>query len=127
MNKCISGICFPISVLVALAGCAVTHSPAQLAPLAAAAEPAPRALAQRVEFRLDTGYSRTLNAGSRWSQIGRIPQGDVYKPYKAVFTLEGAHIHEAYLVVENGNLTGFYLPAERGYSPLLPPVALPLQ
>jgi hypothetical protein len=35
-----------------------------------------------------------------------------------VFTVEGSHIHEAYLVVDSGTLVGFYLPAEQSYSKL---------
>jgi hypothetical protein len=44
-----------------------------------------------------------------------------------VFTIEGAHIHEAYLVVDAGDqLVGFYLPAEQAFSPMMP-IALKLR
>lgn len=77
-----------------------------------------------MEVELDTGYSRKLKAGSQWVHTGTISQGEVYKPYKDVFTLEGAHIHEANLVVSNDQLIGFYLPVERGFSPLARKVSL---
>jgi hypothetical protein len=41
-----------------------------------------------------------------------------------VFTLEGANIHEAWLVIRGAALVGFYLPAERAFSPLTSPVPL---
>jgi hypothetical protein len=97
---------------------AVRHAPARLQPLAMSDQPAPRILAQETRMTLDTGYTRTLKAGGRWRAAGTVDQGDVYRPVGDVFTLEGAHIHEAWLVVRNGLLVGFYLPAEHGYSPL---------
>jgi hypothetical protein len=80
--------------------------------------PAPLVLAREIHITLDTGYTRTLKAGGRWQAAGTVDQGAVYRPVGDVFTLEGAHIHEAWLVVRDGVLIGFYLPAERGYSPL---------
>jgi opacity protein-like surface antigen len=103
--------------LAVVAGCAsVAYSPAALQ--TAATSPAPRALANPLDIEFDTGFHRTIAAGSQWQQVGAIAQGAVYKPHQDVFTLEGAHIHEAYLVVEQDKLVGFYLPAERGFSPL---------
>ncbi len=110
-----------VGLLLALtltACAAVQHSPVRLQPLAMSAQPAPRVLAQETRLTLDTGYTRTLKAGGRWRAAGAVDQGDVYRPVGDVFTLEGAHIHEAWLVVRDGVLVGFYLPAEHGYSPL---------
>ena len=107
------------AVALGLAACAaVQHAPARLQPLAASGQSESRVLAKEVGITLDTGYTRTLKAGSRWRAVGTVDQGDVYRPVGDVFTLEGAHIHEAWLVVRNGTLVGFYLPAEHGYSPL---------
>lgn len=120
--------CSMLSALLAatLAGCAVQYIPAALAPPAVVPAGA-RTLAQELEIQLATGYRRTLTAGSRWTHAGRIAQGDVYRPYQSVFTLEGSHVHEAYLVVEGGRLVGFYLPAEKGFSPLQPTIPFSLQ
>jgi hypothetical protein len=49
--------------------------------------------------------------------VGRTSEGDVYKPVGRVFTVEGAHIHEAYLVLVGNRLVGFYLPVERAFAP----------
>lgn len=119
-SKCAATIA--LAMLAMLAGCAaVTHSPAEMQAGAATASPVPpvpRVLASQLEIEFDTGFHRTLLTGSQWQRVGSIAQGTVYQPNLDVFTLEGAHIHEAYLVVDKGTLVGFYLPAERGFSPL---------
>lgn len=110
--------CGLLAALTLTACAAIQHAPAQLRPLAGSAQPVPRVLAQETRLTLDTGYTRTLKAGGRWRAAGTVDQGDVYRPVGDVFTVEGAHIHEAWLVVRAGMLVGFYLPAEHGYSPL---------
>lgn len=106
-------------LLAALAGCAhVVQTPASFTLGPAAEGTQAQQLAQQLDIDFDTGYRRTIRAGSQWLQVGSIPQGAVYKPFQDVFTLEGAHMHEAYLVVQKDRLVGFYLPAERAFSPL---------
>lgn len=73
---------------------------------------------QPATIRLDSGYSRTIGRETEFVEIGRIRQGAVLKPVSTSFTVEGAHLHEAYLVVDNGRITGFYLPVEGAFSPL---------
>jgi hypothetical protein len=92
----------------------------------------PSAAARRIQIlmattvRLDTGYSRTLADKSVWSRIGRMPQGDIYRPVGTTFTIEGRQVHEAYLVIRDKTLVGFYLPGEQNYSPLSTAVPLNL-
>lgn len=108
-----------VCVLALLSACAsVAQVPAQLQTMGAGAPSAVRTLHSRLDIELDTGYSRSIAAGSQWRQVGSIEQGAVYQPHQNVFTLEGANIHEAYLVVDKDKLVGFYLPAERGFSTL---------
>jgi hypothetical protein len=76
------------------------------------------------EVKLPTDYLRTLRRDSRWTQVGRISQGEVFKAVDGVFTVEGAHVHEAYLVLAEDVLVGFYLPVERAFSPLAARVRL---
>lgn len=73
------------------------------------------------------GYSRTLRTGTRWEQCGAIPEGEVYKSRDQVLTVECSHTHEAYLVVSNGQLNGFYLPIEKAYVSLPAKMDLPLR
>ncbi|WP_374581490.1 hypothetical protein [Pseudoduganella sp.] len=100
-----------------LCGCAVVHQPTSMTPVAAESR---LTLAVAVPLRLETGYERTLMQGSQWTRVGQVPQGDVLRPYKHVLTVEGSHIHEAWLVVKDGKLVGFYLPAEGAFSPQKP-------
>jgi len=75
-----------------------------------------------VSFRLSSGYSRTIAANSEWRSVGRISSGTVFQPVGRVFSIEGAHVHEAYLVLQQDYLVGFYLPGEQKVSMLDPPV-----
>ena len=115
-----------VVLTLALASCAlsVPVRPARLDAVGAGA-PADLRLSRAVEVRLSTGYTRTLPAGSRWRAAGRLPEGVVWRPVDSVFAIEGRNVHEAYLVVHEGRLTGFYLPGEAMFSPLDPPLPLP--
>lgn len=62
------------------------------------------------------GYSRIIPSGSKWKYVGLVREGNVYKPISHVFTIEGYHVHEAYLVVSDKILIGFYLPVENAFS-----------
>ena len=80
-----------------------------------------------VTVTLATGYSRSIAANSVWRYAGRTPQGEVYRPVDRVFTIEGANTHEAYLVMDNGWLVGFYLSGEAAFSPLPSAVRLNIE
>jgi hypothetical protein len=73
------------------------------------------------------GYSRTLRTGSRWEQCGAIPEGEVYQSRDQVLTVECSNTYEAYLVVSDGRLNGFYLPVEKVYVSLPAKMDLPLR
>jgi hypothetical protein len=105
-----------VTAVVLLSSCApaVVQEPAQLAPGTGKSFRLTRA----AEVGLSTGYSTTLRANTRWELVGTISQGEVYRTRDQVVTLEGAHIHEGYVVVKQGALVGFYLPVERTFSPV---------
>ena len=110
-----------------LAGCAaeVVRQPAQLSPAPASGI---RFINEKpASVNLDTGYSRTIAAGTEFIELGRIAQGRILKPTRATITVEGAHVHEAYPVVEGGRIVGFYLPVERAFSGLATTVDFPLK
>ncbi|MGH8633933.1 MAG: hypothetical protein ACRET7_07355 [Burkholderiales bacterium] len=75
-------------------------------------------LVRNVEVELPTSYKRLLKQGSTWTYVGNIPQGEVFRPDSDVLTVEGSHVHEAYLVISASRLVGFYLPVEKAFSPL---------
>ena len=82
---------------------------------------------QTVPVHPDSGYERSIKLGTEFVDAGGIAQGSILKPTNAVFTVEGAHMHEAYLVVNDGRLVGFYLPVEKSFSPLTESVTMPLE
>ncbi|MGD2185257.1 MAG: hypothetical protein PVI71_03975 [Desulfobacterales bacterium] len=84
-------------------------------------------LAQDVNISLDTGYKRKLKAGTQWDLIGKIENGDVYKTNDQILTVEGSNIYEACIVVSEGQLVGFYLPAKNTFSPLSTKKPLPIE
>lgn len=94
---------------------------------AAAGHPDTIVLARQAVVRIGTGYDRTLAAATRWRFAGVIPQGAVYRAAQGVFTVEGANIHEAYLVLRGEELVGFYLPVEQAFSPLKDAVTLSIR
>lgn len=105
-----------IGVLIAAAGCApaIVQQSTRFTPGGGKSF----RLARAAEVPLSTGYSTTLRPGSRWELVGHLPQGEVYRTRDQVVTVEGAHIHEAYIVIDRGSLVGFYLPVEQTFSPL---------
>lgn len=115
-----------ITAAIALGGCApmVRLAPTSFTPVATTPVQAERRVASTAEVRLNSGYTRQIRADSRWRLAGSLPQGQVYRPVDTVFTIEGRHVHEAYLVVAADQLVGFYLPGEGNYSPLSSPIPL---
>lgn len=83
-------------------------------------------LEQDVPLTLAHGYRRVLKKGTRWSPVGSIAQGDVYRTPDQVLTVEASNIHEAYIVVASGSLVGFYLPIERSFTPATEKTSLPM-
>lgn len=61
------------------------------------------------------GYDRVLSKNSKWKLVGAIPQGDVYRSRDQVLSVECSNVHEAYLVLAQGSIVGYYLPVERGF------------
>ena len=126
MQDCILRAVRIVALPALLCACAanVPVRPAQLGPL-----PAPVSelrVASATPVLLPTGYTRTIPERSRWRAAGTLPEGVVYEPLDTVFAIEGRHVHEAWLVVRDGAIRGFYLPAESHYSALPQPVSLPL-
>jgi len=70
------------------------------------------------DIELASGYARFIPKGSTWKRIGKIIEGDIYRPIDTVFTIEGKHDHEAYIVIDKAELQGFYLPVQQTFSPV---------
>jgi hypothetical protein len=103
---------------VALVSCApeISRRPNSFTPLTQ--QPADTVeVLQDQKVSVGPGYDRVIGRGTTWTRVGRSNEGDVYKPVGRVFTVEGAHVHEAYLVLADDRVVGFYLPVERAFSP----------
>lgn len=102
----------------ALSGCALpVRQMALSAPLAPMSGQT-FVLARDVNCSISTGYGRTLRAGTRWDLFGTIDRGEVYRSQDQLLTVEGFNVHEAYLVIKNESLVGFYLPVEKTFTPV---------
>lgn len=110
-----------VAALVAACASEVVRTPARLSPATDAHRPRIE-IAEETRVELSTGYARVLPRGSVWEVRGNVPQGVVYRRADGIFTVEGAHVHEAYLVLAGDRLVGFYLPVEQAYSPAQPVV-----
>ena len=78
-------------------------------------------LVEDVPLKLGTGYRRKLKNGTKWDYVGKIKYGNVFKTDDQILTVEGSNIFEAYIVVAEGKIVGFYLPVKKAYSPLSSP------
>lgn len=81
-------------------------------------------LSAEAECSISTGYDRVLRAGTRWNLFGTLREGEVYRSPDQVLTVEGYNVHEAYLIVKDATLVGFYLPVEQTITPVSKPVSL---
>ena len=84
-------------------------------------------LLKEVNVTLSSGYNEKLKSETKWDYIGKVEQGDVFKTEDQILTVEGSNIFEAYLVVSNGYIKGFYLPVEKTFSPLSSPKKLEME
>lgn len=114
------GRAFVVALLIAgQLGCSADvqrHPSALLAE--AVASPIPMYTIHPIQLQLDGGYGRLIPAKTEFIEVGRLREGTVLRPTRHVLTVEGAHVHEAYLVVSDDIVVGFYLPVERAFSPL---------
>lgn len=119
-----TSIMFAAVVSLGLSACAVETAPAKIALVTSTQAPTQIRVLKKAHVTLDTGYERDIASDSIWRYAGDLPQGQVFRPVKSVFTIEGLQVHEAYLVISEAALVGFYLPGESNYSALSHHVAL---
>ena len=72
-------------------------------------------------------YNRLLKKDKKWTLVGRIEKGEVFKPSGHCFTVECSNILEAYLVLQEDKLCGFYLPVEKGFVKMEKTIRLPIK
>lgn len=109
-------ICVVLALGLAACAAEVTRAPTQFVPAAGAGQTI--VVTEPAVASLASGYRAAIPGGSTWRLAGRISQGDVYRPANGVFSISGRNFHEAYLVLDSGDLAGFYLPGEGAFAPL---------
>ena len=65
-----------------------------------------------------------LMDGSHWLYLGNVPNGTVYKPKTGMLMTNDKLPNEFYIVTSGKQLIGFYMPAQRRFSPLERPLYL---
>ena len=120
-------ICF-ISIAISLMGCAseILRTPTQLSRTTNKDHEPAIIFHDDVIIKLSSGYHREIKRGTKWKFVGIIKEGSVYKSTDSVFTIEGAHVREAYLVILNNQLIGFYTPGENSFSSVGSSMTLPI-
>lgn len=113
-----------LSVVLAAACADVAQRPASQ-PQIQAGVPQTITISREQEVPVSGGFSRVLRGGTAWRYIGSLPEGAVYKPVDTVFTVQAFQsVHEAYLVLKDGMIQGYYLPAVRSISMSSSPVPI---
>lgn len=65
-----------------------------------------------VTIKASNAKASKLNAGTKWSEIGTIEQGSVYRTKDQVVIVNSFNVHEGYIVVKDSQVVGYYLPVE---------------
>ena len=98
-----------------LPGCAVKQVPVVQVQTPAVVEPITFTLDASAVAKADNASKVELRGGTRWQRAGKIDQGDIFKSRDQVIALVAFNTHEAWLVINQTRLVGFYLPVERSF------------
>jgi hypothetical protein len=123
-------ILFIMLFILFLSGCAFDFAHVRYKPTEYVPSPGVRksfVMAESMEITEGTCYDRTLRKGKKWNLTGSISEGEIYKSSEQILTLECSNVHEAYLVVANGSIVGFYLPVEKGFVGISKPMKMKIQ
>ncbi len=115
-----------LALLLLLGGCAFDVVQVKQLPVTFSTAMAPRGftLQTAAEVRIGTGFPVRLKANTRWTGLGTTEFGEVYTTRDQVLTVEASNIHEAALVLRDGEVAGFYLLIEKKFCPATKPIRL---
>lgn len=77
-------------------------------------------LDEEVNIKATHAKPATLNVGTRWKQVGSIKQGIVYRTKDQVVIVNSFNVHEGYIVIDQNNIVGYYLPIEKSFVEVIP-------
>ncbi len=72
-------------------------------------------LVEAIEIRAKNAAKTRLKAGTTWRRVGNIEQGDVYSTKDQVVVVNSYNVFEAYIVVSDAQIVGYYLPVEESF------------
>ncbi|CAM3472520.1 Lipoprotein [Bordetella sputigena] len=106
------------AIVLALTACmSVSLRPTAYTPVNAA-QAKQLQLAKSVSAPLTNDATVTLAAGSQWILAGSVPEGQVYRKAGGTLMIDAKRLREAYLVIADGKLVGFYFPGESAFTPV---------
>jgi hypothetical protein len=73
-----------------------------------------------VVIELDHAKPVRLRAKTSWDRIGEIPQGTVFSTADQVVVVESFNTRQAYIVVSEGRVVGYFLPVENSFVKVAP-------
>lgn len=73
-----------------------------------------------VVIELDHAKPVLLRAETSWARIGEIPQGTVYKTADQLIVVESFNTRQAYIVVNEERVVGYFLPVENSFVKVTP-------
>lgn len=72
-------------------------------------------LKEGVTIKASNAKSTELKPGTRWMKVGLIDQGVVYRTKDQVVIVNSFNVHEGYIVIDQDNVVGYYLPVEKTF------------
>lgn len=72
-------------------------------------------LQREVTLKARKSTATILKAGTRWTKVGTIEQGTVYRTRDQVVLVNSFNVHEGYIVVSEPTVVGYYLPIEKSF------------
>lgn len=116
-------------IFILLVACAaeMKRTPTHYSALSSNASPKIYQNPTEIVVTLPTGRRKAIPSRSLWQYSGSTPEGAIFKSTNLPFMLRDANTHEAYLVISNSKLVGFYLPGEQAFVQIEQPIALLLE
>jgi hypothetical protein len=100
---------------VILSSCSVQQTKLQSNLIASADPTAVYVLEKQTVIKADNAANTTLRSGTTWLHVGSIEEGDVFKTRDQVVVVNSFNVQEAYIVVQEGKVVGYYLPVEKTF------------
>ena len=77
-------------------------------------------LNEELSIQASNAKPTILLSGTTWTQVGSIDQGTVYRTKDQVVIVNSFNVHEGYIVINEENVTGYYLPIEKTFIEVKP-------